>query len=175
MPCSNTTAVTNYAGDTTVFRFLSTFPMSFHFAPFPPSHSIQRSYVNITPLFPLISLKLKLKGAVSRYSVIFLCFFARVKNGDCSRKCRAHQTMTAWSAARTTSPPKLSGANVVFFQKMSFSAALPCGRHYFSPHKMATKITDYRDTAALNKWKIIKNLALVNATISFVTFPCFSI
>ena len=33
-------------------------------------------------------------------------------------------------------------------EQMSFSAALPGGRHYFSPHKMAEKITDYRYTAA---------------------------
>ena len=33
-----------------------------------------------------------LKGAVSRYSVIFCAFFARAKNGGCSRKCRGHQT-----------------------------------------------------------------------------------
>ena len=78
-------------------------------------------------------------GAVSRYSVIFLAFFARVKNGDCSRKCRGHQTMTARSAARRASPPKSSRASVVFLERISFSAAFPCGRHYFSPHKMAAK------------------------------------
>ena len=33
-----------------------------------------------------------------------------------------------------------------------FSAALPCRRHYFSPHKMASKNHQlYRDTAALKK------------------------
>ena len=37
------------------------------------------------------------KGAVSRYSVIFCAFFARAKNGGCSRKCRAHQT---WKLGR---------------------------------------------------------------------------
>ena len=79
------------------------------------------------------------KGAVSRYSVHFLRFFARGKNGDCSRKCRGHHTMTARSAARTASPAKLSRENVVFLEQLSFSAALPCGRHYFSPHKMAAK------------------------------------
>ena len=47
--------------------------------------------------------------------------------------------MTARSAAQTTSPPKLSRANVIFLQRMSFSAAFPCGRYYFSPHKMADK------------------------------------
>ena len=35
---------------------------------------------------------LRFKGAVSRYSVIFCAFFARAKNGGCSRKCRGHQT-----------------------------------------------------------------------------------
>ena len=69
----------------------------------------------------------------------FLRFFARAKNGDCSRKRRGRQTMTARSAARTASPPKLSRENVVFLKQLSFSAALPCGRHYFSPHKMAAK------------------------------------
>ena len=34
---------------------------------------------------------------------------------------------------------QLGRENVVFLQKMSFSAAFPCGRHYFSPHKMAAK------------------------------------
>ena len=33
------------------------------------------------------------------------------------------------------------------------SAIFPGGRHYFSPHKMAKKITDYRDTPALKKEK----------------------
>ena len=81
----------------------------------------------------------ELKGAVSRYSVIFCAFFCARKNGDCSRKCRGHQTMTARSAARTASPAKLSRENVVFLEQVSFSASLPCGRHYFSPHKMAAK------------------------------------
>ena len=82
---------------------------------------------------------LKFKGAVSRYSVNFCAVFAQGKNGDCSRKCRGHHTMTAQSAARTASPAKLSRENVVFLEQLSFSAALPCGRHYFSPHKMAAK------------------------------------
>ena len=73
-----------------------------------------------------------IKGAVSRYSVIFCAFFAPANNGDCSRKCRGHRTMTAWSAARTTSPPKLCRANIVF----RGLALLP---PLFSPHKMAAK------------------------------------
>ena len=80
-----------------------------------------------------------LKGAVSRYSVIFCAFFAWAKNGDCPRNCRGHQTLTAQSAARTASLPKLSWPNVVFLEHMLFSAALPRGRHYFSPHKMAAQ------------------------------------
>ena len=77
---------------------------------------------------------------MSRYSVIFCAFFARAKIGDCSRKCRGHQTMTArWAARTTESPPQLSRANVIVLEQLSFSAALPCGRHYFSPHKMAAK------------------------------------
>ena len=82
---------------------------------------------------------LSIKGAVSQYSVIFCAFFARGKNGDCSRKCRGHQTMTARSAMRTASPLELSRENVVFLEQLSFYAALPCGRHYFSPHKMGAK------------------------------------
>ena len=34
---------------------------------------------------------------MSRYSVIFCAFFARAKNGGCSRKCRGHQT---WKLGR---------------------------------------------------------------------------
>ena len=77
-------------------------------------------------------------GSVTIFSD-FLRFFARGKNGDCSRKCRGHHTMTARSAARTASPAKLSREKVVFLEQLSFSAALSCGRHYFSPHKMAAK------------------------------------
>ena len=36
------------------------------------------------------------------------------------------------------------------------SAVFPGGRHYFSPHKMAKKITDYRDTPALNRIVALK-------------------
>ena len=57
--------------------------------------------------------------------------------------------MTVRSAARTTSLPKLSRANVVFLEHLSFSAALPYGRHYFPHTKWLPKITDYHDTAAL--------------------------
>ena len=48
------------------------------------------------------------------------------------------------------SPPTLSRANVIFLEQLSLSAALPCGRHYFSPHKWLPKIADFRDTAALS-------------------------
>ena len=44
--------------------------------------------------------KRTLKGGVSRYSVIFCAFFARAKNGGCSRKCRGHQIRKAWPSAR---------------------------------------------------------------------------
>ena len=76
-----------------------------------------------------------IKGAVSRYSEIFCAFLARVKNGDCSRKCRGDQTMTARSAARTASPPKLSRENVVFLVFCGLALWPPL----FSPHKMAAK------------------------------------
>ena len=54
------------------------------------------------------------------------------------------------SAAQTASLPQLSRANVVFLEQLLFSTALPCGRHYFSHTKWLPKITNYRDTAALN-------------------------
>ena len=47
--------------------------------------------------------------------------------------------MTARSAARTAPPAEVSRENVVFLEQLSFSVALPCGRHYFSPHKTAAK------------------------------------
>ena len=93
---------------------------------------------------------MNVKGAVSQYSVISCPFFCASKNGDCSRKCCGHQTMTARSAVRTASPAKLSRANAAFLKQLLFSVALPCGRHYFPRAKMAAKITNYRDTAALS-------------------------
>ena len=44
----------------------------------------------------------------------FFALFPWAKNGDCSRKCRGHLTMTARSAAWTALPPKPSRTNVVF-------------------------------------------------------------
>ena len=76
-----------------------------------------------------------LKGAVSRYSVIVCPFFARATKW-------LLPVQVSWtsvrSAARTTSPPQLSRANVIFLEQLSCSTALPCGRHFF-PHKMAAK------------------------------------
>ena len=89
-------------------------------------------------LLPLLCIVIHLKGQCHDIQWVFALFCAS-KNGDCSRKCRGHHIMTARSAARTTSPPNLSRANVVFLQKMLFSAAFPCGHHYFSPHKMTAK------------------------------------
>ena len=43
-----------------------------------------------------------------------LSFFCARRNGDCSRKFRGHQTITARSATQTASPPKTSRAIVVF-------------------------------------------------------------
>ena len=47
---------------------------------------------------------------MSRYSVIFCAFFARAKNGGCSRKCRGHQT---WKLGRPRGlaawPPSFAG------------------------------------------------------------------
>ena len=80
-----------------------------------------------------------LKGAVSRYSVIFLRFLPEQKRATARANVADIKTTTGRSAAQITLPPKLSLANVVFLEQLSFSAALPCGRHYFSPHKMAAK------------------------------------
>ena len=44
--------------------------------------------------WPVIRQLVKVKGAVSRYSVIFCAFFVQAKNGDCSRKCRGYQTVS---------------------------------------------------------------------------------
>ena len=41
----------------------------------------------------------RFKGAMSRYSVIFCAFFARAKNGGCSRKCCGHQ-IWSWKLGR---------------------------------------------------------------------------
>ena len=49
-----------------------------------------------------------IKGAVSRYSVIFCAFFARPKNGGCSRKCRGHH-LKAWPSARPGSLATCAG------------------------------------------------------------------
>ena len=85
------------------------------------------------------SKKLIIKGAVSRYSVIFCSFFARAKNGDCSHKCRGHQTITARSATRTTSPAKLSQANVFFSSNCRFLRSCLAAAIIFPTHKMAAK------------------------------------
>ena len=69
------------------------------------------------------------KGAVSRYSVIFALFLREQKNGCCSRKCRGHQLCQPCEQLDRPS----------WVEQLSFSAALPGGRHYFSPLKMAVK------------------------------------
>ena len=69
------------------------------------------------------------KGAVSRYSVIFCTLFARAKYGHCSRKCHGYQL----------GQPREQLHRPSWVEQLSFSAAWPGGRHYFSPHKMAAK------------------------------------
>ena len=75
---------------------------------------------------------------------------------------RVHQSA---NDKRTTWPPAAGSAwkscfdqlgherSVVIIERCAacpwISAIFPGGRHYFSPHKMAKKITDYRDTPAL--------------------------
>ena len=81
----------------------------------------------------------RLKGQGHDIQWSFALLFAPAKNGHCSRKCRGHQTMTARSAAGTASPAKLSRENVFFLEQLSFSAALPYGRHYFSHTKWLPK------------------------------------
>ena len=90
------------------------------------------------------------KGAVSRYSVIF-CAFLREENGDCSRKRRGHQTCHHDSSAGSTNnfTAEAESRKCRFPRAIVISAALRCGRHYFSHTKWLPKITDYRDTAAL--------------------------
>ena len=99
------------------------------------------SYVHIWTIqerFHLKSVRKVLKWQCHDIQWFFCAFFCARKKWR-QRKCRGYQTMTARSAARTASPPKMSRENVVFLEQLSFSAALPCGRHYFSPHKMAAK------------------------------------
>ena len=48
------------------------------------------------------------KGAVSRYSVIFCAFFARAKNGGCSRKCRGHHWKLGRPRGLAAWPPTLA-------------------------------------------------------------------
>ena len=67
-----------------------------------------------------------IKGAVSRYSVIF-CTFLR------------EQKMAAARASANSFTAQAVSSNVIFLKQLLFSAAFPCGRHYFSPHKMAAK------------------------------------
>ena len=100
--------------------------------------------------------------AVSQYSVIFFAsfFFVPAKNGDCSRKCRGHQTILAWSNVWTASRPSR-------VKQMSFSAVVLGGRHYFSPHKMAAKITNYHDTAMRNS-QVCRTACLQGANLSCV-------
>ena len=91
------------------------------------------------------SCSFQLKGAVSRYSVIFALFCASKKWPLLAKVSRT----SARSAARTASPPQLSRANVVFLKQLSFSAALPVVAIIFPHTEWLSKITDYRDTAAL--------------------------
>ena len=106
------------------------------------------------------------KGAVSRYSVIFCAFFARAKIGDCSRKCRGHQTMTARSAARTASPA--SRENVFFSSNCRFSRPCLTPPLFFPTQNGCQKITDYRDTAALSKIAFIYSHTEISESADYV-------
>ena len=66
------------------------------------------------------------KGAVSRYSVIFCAFFARPKNGGCSRKCRGHH-LKAWPSAWPGSrPPALAADMTVPWTNDKSSQSCTC-------------------------------------------------
>ena len=89
--------------------------------------------------------KYEIKGAVSRYSVIF-CTFARAKNGCCSRRCHGYQLGQPREQLHRPSRVEqmaFSSSNCRF-PRPSLVAAI------IFPHtKWLPKITDYRDTAAL--------------------------
>ena len=87
---------------------------------------------------------LVIKGAVSRYSVIF-CASSFLREEKMATAHASVADIRPWQLGQ----PREQLHYPSWVEKMSFSAALPCGRHYFSPHKMAAKITNYRDTAAL--------------------------
>ena len=58
--------------------------------------------------------------------------------------------MTARSAARTTSPSKVSRVNVLFLKQLSISSALPRGRHFYPTQNVYQKSPIMVITAALN-------------------------
>ena len=75
------------------------------------------------------------------------CFelFCTRKNGDCSRKFRWHQAMTARSAAQTASPPKTSRENFGL-------DGLPCKLHrttLVELQNISTTCTYYREILTL--------------------------
>ena len=79
------------------------------------------------------------KGAVPRNSVIFFALFCASKIWRLlAQVSRTSDHISSVSRANSFTA-QLSRENVVFLQKMSFSAAFPCGRHHFSPHIMAAK------------------------------------
>ena len=95
-----------------------------------------------------------IKGAVSRYSVIFAGFFLRAReNGDCSRKCRRHQAMTARSAANSFAA-QAESSKCCFLRSCLVAAII------FPHTKWLTKITDYRETAALKQYSLSQSLTL---------------
>ena len=87
-----------------------------------------------------------IKGAVLRYSVIFCTFFARAKNGCCSRECHGYQLGQPREQLHRPSRVKqmsFSSSNCRF-PRPSLVAAI------IFPHtKWLPKIIDYRDPAAL--------------------------
>ena len=96
-------------------------------------------WVLYSPYTGIEPCSLGVKGAVSRYSVIFLRIFAWVKKGDCSRKCGGHQTMTvpvsranSFTAQAESRKCRFPPENVVF-------RGLPLWPPLFFPYKMAAK------------------------------------
>ena len=88
----------------------------------------------------ILRLNSPFKGAVSRYSVIFGAFFC------VSKKWRLLPQVSRTSdydrsVSRVNNFTAQAKSSKFFFspEHLSFPVALPCCRHFFSPHKMAAK------------------------------------
>ena len=91
------------------------------------------------------------KGAVWRYSVIFLRFFARGKMATAHANILMSRTSDHDSSASRANnfSAQAESRNCRFPQAIVILRGLALWPPLFFPHKIAAKITDYRDTAAL--------------------------